>query len=104
MFFSKKDQPRTRSNSAQVLNIEIVLLGFQLVGMFIWFAGFASAVATIDENTTELPASFGLFFVVWGVMFAIFAVRIVVYLWLGIAATKGVDKTLRFVPLSLIHI
>ena len=78
--------------------MEIVLLVVQLGGMFIWFAGFASTFATIDENTTELPVSFGLFFLVWVGMFALFVARIVVYLWLGIAATKGVDKTLRFVP------
>ena len=98
LFFTKKDQPRTRANSAQVLNIEIVLTGIQLVGMFTWFAGFASALATIDENTTELPTSFGLFLLVWVVFFAIFAARLVVFIWLGVAATKGVDKTLRFVP------
>ena len=85
LFFSKKDQPRTRSNSAQVLNIEIVLLGIQLVGMGVWFAGFASAIATIDENTTEIPASVGLFLLVWVAFFAIFVARIVLYIWLGIA-------------------
>ena len=98
LFFAKKDQPRTRSNSAQVLNIEIVVFAVQMAAMFIGFAGFGATIAAIDENPAETLSFFGLFFLVSGVSMALLFAKFCLYLWLGIAASKGVDKSLRFAP------
>ena len=98
LFLIRKDQPRTRANAAQVLNLEIGLLVFQMIGMFFWFIGIASLVATVDETTTSAPPGFGVLGLIWLAMMGLVFFRIALYIWLGIKASKGEDKTLRFVP------
>lgn len=101
MFFVKKDNPRVRFHSAQVLNFEIAYFLVHLIAMGLWVVALLGAFALSSSGAEPgdgSPAVFGLFLVVWLAMIALSFVRMGIYIWLAVKTSGGEDRTLRYVP------
>lgn len=96
LYFIRKDAPRVRFNSAQVLNLELVLFVIQVVGMGIWTVGIVSEVTRSDGADPSFAP--GAFFLVWLVLFLLVLLRMGLYLWLGILAHRGEDRRISWIP------
>jgi len=101
LYLTKKDHPRVRFHSAQVLNTEILLFGLHFLGMAVWFVGiFATIFAAGTEAgpATGIPAGFGLLLLIWIGIFSLVFVRVGLYIWLAVSTSRGEDKALRYIP------